>query len=433
MAFTPGRRHAVPAVFFALAAASIFVGSLEARPYSAVEIRGAEFIPSDDIAAACEVTPGAWTGADMSAVEDCLMSSGQFSRVAVKGEGPTLVVEVEELNNRPGRVELGLAYDSRDGIVGNVYFERYNLFPGTFGSIELRFAEEVQSLQTALYRADAFGAFDFGLDTLIRRSDYSDQGFTSTRTLIEPYLALPFTEGGRVELGIGYRRDEMSDLTPGSSALFAAEEGVVDAPYARIGLSYSRDMKDRTAPGSATGVSLSLDQYFWGLGSDERTYETRVEADARFAIADRTSLLIGFQGGIVKAEGDQSTRAVDRFFIGGADFRGFAPRGLGPKDGDWFTGANKYYVTSIELQRELDQFLGTTGRVGIFADIGSAWSLDNTLGGSIDDSKQIRSSVGLSLTLDLGQIPVSLFVAKPLDYETGDDRQSFGISFSTSF
>ena len=433
MALTPGRRHAVPAVFFALAAASIFVGSLEARPYSAVEIRGSEFIPANDIAAACEVTPGAWTGADMSAVEDCLMSSGQFSRVAVKGEGPTLVVEVEELNNRPGRVELGLAYDSRDGAVGNIYFERYNLFPGTFGSIELRFAEEVQSLQTSLYRADAFGAFDFGLDTLIRRSDYSDQGFTSTRTLIEPYLALPFTEGGRVELGIGYRRDEMSDVTTGSSALFAGEAGVVDAPYARIGLSYSPDLTGAEGPGRMTGLSLSLDQYIWGLGDDQRTYETRIEADTRFALAESTSLLIGLQAGIVQAEGSGSTRAVDRFFIGGADFRGFAPRGLGPKDGDWFTGANKYYVTSIELQHELDQFLGTTGRVGIFADVGSAWGLDNTLGGAIDDSKKIRSSVGLSLTLDLGEIPVSLFVAKPLDYETGDDRQSFGISFSTSF
>ncbi len=90
-------------------------------------------------------------------------------------------------------------------------------------------------------------------------------------------------------------------------------------------------------------------------------------------------------------------------------------------------------MTSVELQREIDQLLGTTGRVGVFADIGSAWGLDDTLGGTVDDGKYIRSSVGVSLTLDLGNIPVSLFVAKPVDYRDGDDRQSFGISFSTSF
>lgn len=426
-------QRAAPAVLIAAAAGSVFVGSLQARPYSAVEVRGAEFIAADDIAAACEVVAGEYDSSDMSAVRECLMSSGQFRSVEVRGEGATLVVEVSELNDRPGRVEVGLAYDSRDGATLNLYFERYNLFPGTFGSIDLRFAQEVQSFRTSLYRADAFGDLDFGIDTEIRKTSYSDQGFTAKRVLVEPYLALPFASGGRAELGVGYRRDDMTDVAAGSSVLFGREMGVIDAPYVRLGVSYSSNPSKNGGAGFVTGLSLSLDQYFWGLGTDQKTYETRIEADARFALAEKTSLLVGLRGGIVSGQDGHNTRAVDRFFVGGADFRGFAPRGIGPKDGDWFLGANNYYVTSVELQREIDQLLGTTGRVGVFADIGSAWGLDDTLGGTVDDGKYIRSSVGVSLTLDLGNIPVSLFVAKPVDYQDGDDRQSFGISFSTSF
>ncbi|NPD17292.1 BamA/TamA family outer membrane protein [Xinfangfangia sp. D13-10-4-6] len=427
------RHRAASAVLFAAAAGAVFVGTLQARPYSAVEVRGSEFIPAGDIAAACEIVAGEYDSSDMSAVQECLMSSGQFRSVEVRGEGTTLVVEVSELNDRPGRIEAGLAYDSRDGATINTYFERYNLFPGSFGSIDLRFAEEVQSFRTSLYRAEAFGNFDFGLDTEMRKTSYSDQGFTSKRVLIEPYLALPFAKGGRAELGIGYRRDEMTDVVAGSSVLFGRETGVIDAPYARLGVSYTSNPAENGGTGFVTGLSLSLDQYVWGLGTDQKTYETRIEADARFALAEQTSLLVGLRGGIVSGQSGHNTRAVDRFFIGGADFRGFAPRGLGPKDGDWFVGANNYYVTSVELQREVDELFGTTGRVGIFADIGSAWGLDDTLGGRIDDSRHVRSSVGLSLTLDLGNIPVSLFVAKPVDYQDGDDRQSFGMSFSTSF
>ncbi|MFE3836887.1 BamA/TamA family outer membrane protein [Pseudogemmobacter sonorensis] len=427
------RQNATSAAVLAVAAGAIFVGSIQARPYSAVEVRGSEFIPASDIAAACEIVAGNYDASDMRAVQDCLMSSGQFRSVAVRGEGGTLVVEVSELNDRPGLVEAGLAYDSRDGATVNLYFERYNLFPGTFGSVDLRFSDEVKSFSTSLYRADAFGDFDFGIDTELRKTSYSDQGFTAKRVLIEPYLALPFADGGRVEFGIGYRRDEMTDIAAGSSALFGREAGVVDAPYVRLGLGYSTNPAQTGGTGFVTGLSLSLDQYFWGLGTDWKTYETRIAADTRFALADRTSLLVGLRGGIVSAEGDNSTRAVDRFFVGGADFRGFAPRGLGPKDGDWFLGANRYYVASVEVQHEIDQVLGTTGRVGLFADIGSAWGLDDTLGGVIDDSRHIRSSVGVSMTLDLGNVPVSLFVAKPIDYQDGDDRQSFGISINTSF
>jgi outer membrane protein insertion porin family len=419
----------------AVVASTIIVsGALSARTYTAVEVRGAEFIAEDSITAACEIVPGvSYTEEDMGYIRDCLMSSGQFRSVEVAGEGDTLVVSVDEANDRPGRVEIGFAYDSRDGVLGSLYFERYNLFPGVFGAVDLTFAKEVQSLETHFYKAGAFGVFDFGIDTTVRVTSYDDQGFDSARTIIEPFLAYPIGDKGRIEVGIGYRRDEMSDVVGGASALFAAEQGVVEAPFVRFGLRYATNPAENGGNAAITGLSVALDQYFWGLGSDFKTMETRLDASARFALGAKTSVLLGVQGGIVKAEDGGVTRAVDRFFVGGADFRGFAPRGLGPKDGSYFVGANKYYVGTVEVQHELDDLMGTPARIGVFADIGSAWGLDDTLGGTIDDSRRIRTSVGLSMTLDVGSVPVSIYVAKPIDMVDGDEEQNFGISFSTSF
>ncbi len=412
----------------------VLVGGLNAKPYSAVEVRGAEFIAGDSITASCGIESGvSYSATDLRDFEDCLMSSGQFRSVRVSGEGDTLVVAVREANDRPGRVELGFSYDTLDGLTGSFYLERYNVFPGVFGALDLRVAEEAQSLQGHLYRADAFGDLDFGIDMLALRTEYDNQGFRGERTWIEPYLAWPFSEKGRVEIGLGYRRDEMSDVSADASALTRAEAGSVDAPFLRLGLRYASNPAESSDNATVTGLSVSLDQYFWGLGGDTRISETRLDAETRFALGEGTALLIGLRGGLVSAEGGGSTRGIDRLYVGGADFRGFAPRGLGPKDGSYFLGGNKYYVASVEVQRDMNEVFGTPARIGIFAEAGSVWDLNDTLGGGIDDSRRVRSSVGLSMTLDIGSVPVSLYVARPIDKVEGDKTQAFGISLSTQF
>src|SRR5690606_14065863 len=103
-------------------------------------------------------------------------------------------------------------------------------------------------------------------------------GFTSKRALIEPYLAYQITSDFRAEFGLGYRMDEMKDPAAGSSALFAAEAGSIEAPYLRIGLRYSTDKFDGLS--QLTGLAISLDHYFWGLGTDNRTAETRIALDS---------------------------------------------------------------------------------------------------------------------------------------------------------
>lgn len=420
-------------VGIALAGGFLLIAAVRAETFDVIEVRGNAFLAAEDIQAACDIAVGDYAEEDLAAVTECLMSSGQFRSVELRPEGETLVVEVAELNDRPGRVELGLAYDSHDGAMGTLYFERYNLLPDVFGALDLTYAAEVRSLQSHLYWADAWGDLDLGLDFGLKETSYSDQGFTAKQALVEPYLAYPFAKGARFEWGFGYRWQGMADVDAAKSPLFTREAGRRDAPFMRIGFRYASSPAAGGEAGALNTYSIEFDQYFWDIGSDDRFQETRVAAEARFALGEATALHLGIRGGRLSAASGRSTRAVDRFFIGGADFRGFAPRGLGPKDAGAFVGANSYYVASVEIQRDLGKIFGTSARVGLFSDIGSAWALDDTLGGVIDDGRKQRSSIGLSLTLDLGTVPVSLYLAKPMQSQERDERQSFGISFNTAF
>jgi len=404
-----------------------------ARSFQTLEVRGNKMIAEADILAACDLHTGVnYAETDLSARAACLRSSGMFESVTLHPEKSTLIVDVKEIEMRPGHVDFSIAYDTQDKVVGSLYFERYNLFPDTFGSLEMTLASQMRSLRSSLYYSGlGEGKPGIGVDALMRYTDYDDQGYSSKRAQIEGYLAKEFDAAGRAEFGLGYRSLQMSDKSNGSSALIAKEQGSSNAPYLRFGYKYSSNGGKSAT--SAPGYQIGVDQYFWGLGDSNTISETRLDATARFTLGSDTDVLLAFQGGVVKGLGGDRIRAVDRFQIGGADFRGFAPRGIGPKDGAYFVGGQKYAIASVELQHALGTVFDTPLRGGAFVDLGSLWSLDDTLGGSIDASFKLRSSIGLSMTFDISGAPVSLYVARAIDKESGDDTQSFGLSVATRF
>ena len=106
---------------------------------------------------------------------------------------------------------------------------------------------------------------------------------------------------------------------------------------------------------------------------------------------------------------------------------------MGVRSGADNLGGESFVVLSAELKKDIGDLFGTNAQVGGFVDVGSAWGLTNTLGGAIDDSFEWRSAVGISLTLEIGRVPVSLYIAEPISKEPGDKEQNFGIAISTRF
>ncbi len=417
--------------------ATTFTKAVEAQAVflTDVEVRGAEFIAEADILRTCEIIPNfPYQDYDLEAIEDCLMMTGAFETVDVRTEKRTLVVEVQELNTRPGRLEASLSYASVDGIIGSLYFERYNLFPQTFGSLRLDFNSEIKRATASLYRSNLSApGFGLGFDMHLASLKYDDAAYTHEYARLEPYIGWSPNEKTRFEAALGYRGHRLSDVGAGASPLLTKEQTTgLSAPYLRFSYKHS-SMTALQDSWDELGFQVKLDQYFWNLGTNDELSDSRVGLTSYIPLGGDARFLVSVSAGYVNGLDGNATRAIDRFFPGPNDLRGFSPRGLGPRHAGDALGGNKYAVASFEMQKKLDTVFKAPVYGGIFLDTGAAWSLDDTLGGVIDDSQRRRSSVGLSLTFNVANTPISLYVAKAIEKEVGDEEQAFGLSFTASF
>jgi len=433
----PVRRVAVALGLILASVLAISSGafSQSLKVFEAVEVRGAEFIPEQDIQMTCGAVPNVpYLELELRAIEECLMSTAVFESVSLVPEGDTLVINVQELNTRPGRVEGSLSYASQDGVIAGVFFERYNLFPDTYGSVRLDYNKDIRRAEGQLYRVDIVGdAVDLGLRFGWEELSIDDGAFFQEASQVEGYLAWSLGEGLQIEGGLGYRDYRLFDVAATSSPLLQMEQTAgIGAPYLRFSLAHN-SLKDGDTGWDEPAYSVSLDHFLWNIGTDAVLSDFRLETRSFFPLAPDLRMLINLDAGTVSNLSDGDTRVMDRFAPGADRFRGFAPRGIGPRDKGTALGGQHYVISTIEVQRNLQDLFDRPLVGGAFFQIGGAWGLENTLGGRIDDSFHKRSSVGLSVSFELGEAPVSLFVAFPVDKEDGDEEQVFGLSLTTRF
>lgn len=405
------------------------------QTFETVEVRGAEFIPEEDIKMTCGAVPDVpYLELELRAIEECLMSTGVFESVTLIPEGDTLVIAVKELNTRPGRIEASLSYASQDGLIGGLFFERYNLFPDTYGSVRLEYNPEVSRAVARLYHVDLIGdTVDLGVKAGIEELSFDDTSYTQETKQLEAYLAWTPSRMTRLEAGLGYRDYGLSDVEPTASPLLQAEATPgIDAPFLRLGLSHNSLDEGDTGWG-AWEYSFGLDQYYWNLGTDDSLSDFRIETRSYVPLGSNLRMLIAMDAGTVSGRDGNPTRVMDRFAPGADAFRGFAPRGIGPRDQGDALGGQNYLVSSIELQHRFEDVAEAPFVAGVFWQTGAAWGLDDTRGGTIDDSFYQRSSVGLSLSFEVANAPVSVYVASPVEKEAGDKVQLFGLSLSAEF
>lgn len=409
--------------------------SQSVQVFDTVEVRGAEFIPEQDIQMTCGAVPDVpYLELELRAIEECLMSTAVFESVALFPEGNTLVIEVQELNTRPGRVEASLSYASQDGLIGGLFFERYNLLPDTYGSARLEYNEDVKRSEGQLYHVDFIGeTVDLGIRLGWEELSFEDDAFTQEAYQAEAYLAWAPNERLRLEAGVGYRNYRLFDVDPAASALLQAEQtSGIDTPYLRFTLAQS-SLDDGDTGWDVPEYSFSLDHFLWNLGTEDALSDLRLETRAYFPLTSDLRILVNLDAGSVSNVSGGATRVMDRFAPGADRFRGFAPRGIGPRDNGNALGGQHYFVSTIEVQRNLQDLFDKPLTGGAFYQAGGAWGLENTLNGTIDDGFHQRSSVGLSLSFELGQSPVSVFVAFPIEKQDGDKEEVFGLSLTTRF
>ncbi|WP_256807232.1 MULTISPECIES: outer membrane protein assembly factor BamA [unclassified Bradyrhizobium] len=213
------------------------------------------------------------------------------------------------------------------------------------------------------------------------------------------------------------------------------------------------------------GLLIDFRQDFAGVGGDVSYLKTAADGKYYTPLVSDIVGLVHLQGGILTKMGDD-LRMLDHFQMGPNLVRGFSPNGIGPRDLNPFgtqdaLGGTKYWGASLELQMPfwfLPKEVGLKGAV--YADAGglydykgpTSWSVTNeanapgcipstvnpsstgTCTGLVyDDSKVIRSSVGVGLIWQSPFGPLRFDYAVPLTKGKYDRTQEFRFGGGTSF
>lgn len=422
------RAFALPAAF---AVSAVFATAMHAEIFDTAIVRGAKVVAEEDILNTC----GPLTGIelddyDFRDIEACLQSTGVFEEVKVVPEDDVLAVEVTEVPTKPGRFDVGLAWSSDDAIRGEFSYTQFDLIPDSYLGIDGSVSREREAYGLSILRENAFGEtlhFSFKLEG--QASDYDDLPYQSDTDQFETSLIwTPNELPIRADLGLGYRSQKIFALDRDASPLFAQSMDRISAPFLHIGLYF-----DKGDDEDALQSRLGFDQYVWNLGSDRRILDLRFSGELQYRATDKDTFLMGFESGVTLPREGNQLNALDRAYLGGDRLRGFASRGIGPADYGDLLGGMRYAGLSLEVQREVTLFEDSSFTGGAFLDMGSVWGLSDTDGGRVDDSFNLRSSIGLSATFKVGETPVSFYVAKPLKKQDSDDVQYFGLTVQTTF
>ncbi|MDX3971962.1 MAG: outer membrane protein assembly factor BamA [Bradyrhizobium sp.] len=218
------------------------------------------------------------------------------------------------------------------------------------------------------------------------------------------------------------------------------------------------------------GLLIDFRQDFAGVGGDVSYLKSVIDAKYYTPLVSDIVGIVRLQSGILTKVGSD-LRMLDHFQMGPNLVRGFAPNGIGPRDLNPFgtqdaLGGTKYWGASLELQMPfwfLPKEVGLKGAV--YADAGglydyqgpTSWAFNGVSGTNevnapgcipstinpsttgtctglvFDDSKVVRTSVGVGLIWQSPFGPLRFDYAVPLTKGKYDRTQEFRFGGGTTF
>ena len=128
---------------------------------------------------------------------------------------------------------------------------------------------------------------------------------------------------------------------------------------------------------------------------------------------------------------DDDVKISKRLGLSNRKLRGFESGKVGPKDGKDYIGGN--YATAINLEANFPNFFPekSNAEIGLFLDAGNVWGVDYS--DEIDESNEIRSTIGLNTSWISPAGPMSFIFSKNISKADTDVDQSFNFRLGTTF
>lgn len=271
---------------------------------------------------------------------------------------------------------------------------------------------------------------------LIRRLP---DGYTSDTLGGEVGLSRFFTEFFNAGVSLRQETVEIDDLAQDATQLAFDAEGSNELRGVRLSTRY-RDLDDLLSPSKGVNVRLSFESIGGPLGGDESMTKWEHQADVYYPIAEnelghRTVFHWRQFFGYAEAFGSSDdVFLTERFYMGGANLRGFDFRRAGPSQFGRPVGGEVAYTSSYELYFPLvsTRLEGSVRdrellRWVLFTDIGF-------LGLGINDPtfEEMRGSSGVGIRIEIPylELPIAIDLGWPWMYEDTDVRRQLYFSIS---
>ena len=372
-----------------------------------------------------------------------------FAKVEVdsrEGSAPDQAVIDVNVEEKPtGSLGFGLSLGTDDGLGGAITLSENNfLGRGQKFSLAVTTSKEDRTFDLSFAEPALFDRdLSAGFELFYRTTNSSFNSYDTVSVGFAPKIGFPISKNSRLELSYSLSSDKIT--TENTVSPFIQDETGTRVTSA-IGARYTLDRRNSPIDPTA-GFVFSLDQKLAVIGGDQNYYRAVANAKTyRSFFNEEVVLSAELEGGLIHSLSGSSTRVIERFSLGGDKLRGFETYGIGPRDmnnngsGTPFAeplGGNFFAVARLEASFPigLPEEYGVHG--GLFFDIGSVWGLDSTTssaGTSVDDSRQFRSAIGVSLFWDTALGPLRFNFSKPLKYIEGvDNTQNFNFTIATRF
>jgi outer membrane protein insertion porin family len=379
----------------------------------------------------------AFNASKLQRAERRIRNLGFFEKVEmtnVEGSAPDkTVVKVHVRERSTGEISFGAGFSSTAGVLGDIGIRERNLL-GRGQDLLLRFQLAARASEIELSFTEPFfleRRLSAGFDIFRTTRDLRDESsFERETTGFGLRLGYNFTEFLSQRLQYRLSRDLVKNIQPGASLAIREQQG--SAITSQIGQALTLDRLDNRIEPS-DGYILQLQTDLAGFGGDVRYLRNRVSGTQYYPLGGQLIGSIGGAAGYIYGLGD-NIRIIDRFFLGGATLRGFAPFGAGPRDvaTNDSLGGNWFYSGTLEVTFPLglpDEF-GIRGRV--FNDIGSVGGTDRT-SVNTNDTKSLRAAAGVGLAWRSPFGPISIDLGWAYLKEDFDDTEVLRFNFGTRF
>jgi Outer membrane protein/protective antigen OMA87 len=170
-----------------------------------------------------------------------------------------------------------------------------------------------------------------------------------------------------------------------------------------------------------------------GFGGDKTFIKSSLDYSFYKEFWDRTVANLVFNQGYIHGLGDDVS-IVDRFFVGGANLRGFKSAGIGPRDvvTDDALGGNYYYTGTAQFKFPLSRDSQLPVKGLIFSQIGSLTMIDLS-GNDLSDIGSPRVSIGIGTSWQTPVGPLRIDYSEAIKKQSIDKTQKVYFSFGTRF